>query len=87
LDEFLAEVAHNTGFRTVHVNKKRRQFVFRGCVAEFVRLRTGAIVRDSFCIEDEVAARVIAALHELGLDSRANVNFPKGLERALIGAL
>jgi len=41
-------------------------------------------VEDSFCIEDEVPARIIiAALQELGLDSHANINFPAGLKRAL----
>jgi hypothetical protein len=40
-------------------------------------------MQDSFCIEDEVPARIIEALHELGLDLHANINFPAGLKRAL----
>src|ERR1019366_6276363 len=84
LDEFLEEfVDHNAAFRAVQVSKGRRQFMFGGCAAELVRLRIGAIVQDSFCIEDEVPARIIAALHELGLDSHANINFRAGLKRAL----
>ena len=65
------------------MNKARRQFVFGGCAAELVRLRIGAIVQDSFCIEDETPARIIAALRELGLDSHAKINFLTGLMRAL----
>ena len=84
LDGFLAEiVGRDMVFRAVQVNKARRQFVFGGCAAELVRLHIGAIVQDSFCIEDETPARIIAALRELGLDSHANINFPTGLMRAL----
>jgi hypothetical protein len=84
LDEFLAEiVGRNLAFRAVQVNKVRRQFVFGGCAAELVRLHIGAIVQDSFCIENETPARIIAALRELGLDSHANINFPAGLMQAL----
>jgi hypothetical protein len=43
----------------------------------------GAIVQDSFCLEDENPVSVVAALRELGLDPHANMNFPKGLQRAL----
>ena len=84
LDEFLAEIVdRNATFRAVQVSKSRRQFMFGGCAAELVRLHIGAIEQDSFRIEDEVPARIIAALHELGLDSHANINFPAGLKRAL----
>lgn len=84
LDEFLEEIVdRNAVFRAVQVSKRRRRFRFCGCAAELVRLRIGAIVQDSFCIEDEAPARLIAALRELGLDSHANINFPAGLKRAL----
>lgn len=84
LDEFLEEIVdRNAVFRAVQVSKRRRLFRFCGCAAELVRLRIGAIVQDSFCIEDEAPARLIAALRELGLDSHANINFPAGLKRAL----
>jgi hypothetical protein len=84
LDEFLAEiVGRNAAFRAVQVSKGRRQFMFGGCAAELVRLHIGAVAQDSICIEDEAPARIIAALHELGLDSHANINFPAGLKRAL----
>jgi hypothetical protein len=84
LDEFLAEIVdRNTAFRAVQVSKGRRKFMFGGCAAELVRLRIGAIVKDSFCIEDEAPARIIAALRKLGLDSHANINFPASLKRGL----
>ncbi len=87
-DEFLVEIiGRNAAFRAVQVNKMRRQFMFGGCAAEFVRLRIGAILQDSFCIEDEAPARIIAALRELGLDSHPNTNFPLGLRRMLARAI
>ncbi|HUZ92240.1 MAG TPA: hypothetical protein VMU78_10120 [Methylocella sp.] len=87
LDEFLAEIVdRDAAFRAVQVSKGRRQFMFGGCAAELVRLRIGTIVQDSFCIENEAPARIIAALRRLGLDSHANINFPAGLTRALAGA-
>lgn len=84
LDEFLAEIIDPYGdFRAVQVHKERRQFMFGSCAAELVRLHIDAIAQDSFCIEDEAPAHIIAALTKLGLDSHANINFPAGLKRAL----
>ena len=86
LDEFLIEIGRDATFRAVRVEKARRQFIFGGCMAELVRIRIGAIATDSFCVEDENPQKVLAALRELGLDSRANINFPKALARALEAA-
>jgi len=61
----------------------RRQFVFCNCAADFVRPHIGPVAQVSFCVEDEDPSKVIAALHEPGLDPRANISFPKGIERAL----
>jgi len=61
-------VSHNKVLRAVQVRKARRQFVFHNCVAEFVRLHVGAIVQESFCLEDADPSSVIVALRELGLD-------------------
>jgi hypothetical protein len=84
LDAFLAEVAPSGGPpQAVEVKKARRQFMYRDCAAEFDRVHIGPVARQSFCIESEDPSRVIAAVQELGLDPRANVNFPKGIERAL----
>ena len=84
LEEFLAEAAPSGGLpRAVEVKKARRQFMYRDCAAEFDRLHIGPVARESFCIESEDPSKVIAAVHEMGLDPHANINFPKGIERAL----
>jgi hypothetical protein len=84
LEEFLAEVASNdVPMRAVEVKKTRHQFMYRDCAAEFDRMHIGPVARESFCIESEDPSKVIAAVHEMGLDPRANINFPKGIERAL----
>jgi len=84
IDLFLSEViARDAAFCPVQVSKVRRQFVFGGCGAEFVRITAGGVELESFCIEDEALERVLSALRELGLDSHANVNLPNGLRWAL----
>jgi exopolyphosphatase / guanosine-5'-triphosphate,3'-diphosphate pyrophosphatase len=84
LGEFLAEVASNDGpLRAVEVKKARLQFMYRDCAAEIDRVRIGPVARESFCIESEDPSKVIAAVQEMGLDPQANINFSKGIERAL----
>ena len=81
---FLSEIiARDAAFCPVRVSKVRRQFVFGGCAAEFVRKTADGVELESFCIEDEALERVLSALRELGLDSHANVSLPNGLRRAL----
>ncbi|MGC1861751.1 MAG: hypothetical protein WA733_11655 [Methylocystis sp.] len=83
-EEFLSEVGSNDQpMRAVEVKKTRHQFMYRDCVAEFDRMHIGPVARESFCIESEDPSKVIAAVHEMGLDPHANINFPKGIERAL----
>jgi hypothetical protein len=83
-EEFLSEVGSNDEpMRAVEVKKTRHQFMYRDCAAEFVRVNIGPVARESFCIESEHPSKVIAAVHEMGLDPHANINFPKGIERAL----
>lgn len=83
LDAFSSEIVPaSDALRAVTVSKARRQFVFCDCAAEFVRLRVGAVAQESFAVEHEKPSRVMAALRELGLASRENVSFPKGVERA-----
>jgi hypothetical protein len=84
LEEFLAEVGSNDEpMRAVEVKKTRRQFMYRDCAAEFDRVHIGPVARESFCIESEDPSKVIAAVQEMGLDPHANINFTKGIERAL----
>ena len=84
LEELLAEVASNEGpLRAIDVKKARLQFIYRDCAAEFDRVQIGPVARESFCIESEDPSKVIAAVQEMGLDPHANINFSKGIERAL----
>jgi exopolyphosphatase/guanosine-5'-triphosphate,3'-diphosphate pyrophosphatase len=84
LEEFLAEAAASDGpLRAVEVKKARRQFMYRDCAAEFDHVRIGPVARESFCVESEDPSKVIAAVQEMGLDPHANINFSKGIERAL----
>jgi len=80
----LAEVVSSDGpLRAIQIKKARRQFVFGECAAEFDRMHISPVARESFCIEDEGQSKVIPAVCELGRDPRANISFPKGIERAL----
>ena len=84
LNEFLTEIIdREPSFRAVQLTKARRQFSYRGCLAELVRIQIGERMQESFCIENERPERIIAALCELGFDSHANVNFPRGVARML----
>jgi hypothetical protein len=83
-EEFLSEVGSNDEpMQPVEVKKTRHQFMYRDCAAEFDRLQIGPVAWESFCIESEDPSKVIAAVHEMGLNPHANINFPLGIERAL----
>ena len=84
LKSFCQRRAQTTSsMRAVEVKKTRHQFTYRDCAAEFDRVHIGPVARESFCIESENPSKLIAAVHEMGLDPHANINFPKGIERAL----
>ncbi len=81
-DEFLTDViGGDPSFRTFRVAKARRVFSLGGSRAEFTRLSIGGAKQESFCIEDENAERVDAALRDLGLDPAANMNYPNFFKR------
>jgi exopolyphosphatase / guanosine-5'-triphosphate,3'-diphosphate pyrophosphatase len=81
----LADLARTTGgaVRVVPVHKKRRHFTIARCMTELTDLRTGERSTRTIAIESEDPARVIAAVRDLGLDSRPNMNVPRGL-RSLV---
>jgi exopolyphosphatase/guanosine-5'-triphosphate,3'-diphosphate pyrophosphatase len=83
----LADLAAAAGgaISVVPVHKLRRHCAIGGCMAELTDLRAGDRSTRTIAIESEEPARVIAAVRELGLGSRPNVNVPRGL-RALVGA-
>lgn len=78
-----ALVARRPGLRIVRVHKSRRSFGFDACAAEWVRLRLDSRAIESFAIEHEDPAQLLAALRRLGLDGRGNTNYPEGLRRFL----
>ncbi|MBY6242592.1 hypothetical protein [Methylosinus sp. Sm6] len=83
-DGFFTEVvAACRALRPVSVRKARRRYTFRGCAAEAVRVQIGAVPLDSVAVESADPARLREALRALGVDARLNVNFPKGVERAV----
>jgi len=68
---------------SVPVWKRRVHYTLSGCMAELTEVRTGNAETRTIAVEAEDPARVIAAVRELGLGSRANVNFPRGLKTLL----
>ena len=84
LDQFLAEiVAPHHALRRVEVGKNRSGFEFGNCIAEFAEVVVNGIACESFCLEHENPALILAALRQLHLQPRANINYPEGLKRAL----
>jgi len=85
LDELLDEVVRpDPALHAIDVHKRRERFTFAGCMAELSQFRTEAGARRTIAIESEDPARVLAAVSELGLKSRTNVNVPRAL-KALVG--
>jgi exopolyphosphatase / guanosine-5'-triphosphate,3'-diphosphate pyrophosphatase len=81
----LAELADaaDGAIRVVPVHKRRRRLTIGGCMAELTDISTGERSTRTIAIEAEDPKRVLAAIRELGLGSRPNVNVPRGL-RALV---
>ena len=69
---------------SVPVHKRRAHYTVGGCTAELTEVRTGALTTRTLAVEDEDPALVRATVEKLGLWSRPNVSFPRGLE-ALVG--
>ena len=84
IEQFIEEViSPRADLHVVRVHKSRRAFTFAGCVAELVRLAIESQTLESFSLEHEDPARILAALRTLGLDGHANTNYSLGLRRAL----
>ena len=85
LDELADEVRRRPAdLLAVRVVKRRLRLTFRGCMAELSEMRTEHGATRTVAVESEDAERVIAAVRELGLISRHNVNVPRKL-KALAG--
>ena len=72
-------VAAAPGVALVPVHKSRRHYTIHGCMAELTDLRTADGSMRTIAVESEDAARVTAAVRELGLGSRPNVSVPRAL--------
>jgi exopolyphosphatase/guanosine-5'-triphosphate,3'-diphosphate pyrophosphatase len=68
----------------VRVHKHRRRYTIAGCMAELTDVDTDHGATRTIAVESEDPALVLAALQELGLESRRNVNYVHGLS-ALAG--
>jgi exopolyphosphatase/guanosine-5'-triphosphate,3'-diphosphate pyrophosphatase len=75
--------AAGASIRFVPVHKLRRHTSVGDCMAELTDLSTGDRSMRTIAVESEQQARVIAAVRELGLESRPNVSVPRQL-RALV---
>ena len=85
LDQLLDEVVGpSADLRAVDVHKLRRRFTIGGCMTEWTDVRADGSTTRTIAVETEDAARVIATVRELGLESRPNTSYPRGL-KALLG--
>jgi exopolyphosphatase/guanosine-5'-triphosphate,3'-diphosphate pyrophosphatase len=72
------------GVLAVSVHKHRRRYTVSGCMAELTDADTDHGATRTIAVESEDPALVLAAIRELGLESRHNVNYVRGLS-ALAG--
>jgi hypothetical protein len=85
LRQLLEDVVRpHPGLLGVEVHKRRQRYTFGGCLAELTEVRTEQGSTRTVVVESEDAARVTASLRALGMASRPNVSFVRGL-KALVG--
>jgi exopolyphosphatase/guanosine-5'-triphosphate,3'-diphosphate pyrophosphatase len=85
LDELRSELVEpNPDLLAVEVHKVRRHFTIAGAMTELSELSVAGRSSPTIAVESEDPALVQAALAELGLAGRENVNVPQGL-KALAG--
>jgi len=85
LDELVEEVVRpSRQLAAVPVHKRRAHYTVSGCMAELTDVRANNVSTRTIAVESEDPARALAAVRELGLDTRSNVSFPRGL-KALLG--
>ena len=85
VDQLIDELVTPTpGLLAVEVEKRRAHYKVDGCMAEVTEIRAGQSSRRTIAVESEDAAGVIAAVRELGLGARPNVNMARGL-KTLVG--
>jgi exopolyphosphatase / guanosine-5'-triphosphate,3'-diphosphate pyrophosphatase len=85
LSELLDEVVGpHDGLSAVDVHKLRRRFTIGGCMTEWTDVKADDSTTRTIAVETEDPALVIAAVRDLGLESRPNTSYPRGL-KALLG--
>ena len=85
LPELLDEVIRpSRELLPVQVHKVRHRYAIGGCMTELTDVSTDRGSTRTIAIETEDPAKVLATVRELGLVSRANTSFPRGL-KALVG--
>jgi exopolyphosphatase/guanosine-5'-triphosphate,3'-diphosphate pyrophosphatase len=77
-------VARSGDLLALAVHKRREHYTVGGAMAELSEVRTEHGSRRTIAVESEEPAKVVAAISELGLSSRRNVNMACGL-KALAG--
>jgi exopolyphosphatase/guanosine-5'-triphosphate,3'-diphosphate pyrophosphatase len=84
LESLQAELTHpSRGVRAVRIHKQRQRCTVGGCAAEITELVADGRETRSVAIEFEDPARVWAAVREVGLERRENLNYPRGLKSLL----
>jgi exopolyphosphatase/guanosine-5'-triphosphate,3'-diphosphate pyrophosphatase len=85
LDELLPLLAPaKSRVRTVMVHKLRRHYTVNDCRSEVTEVIAEGEMTRTLAIEAQDAARVIAAVRELGLSTRENIPYPRWL-KAVVG--
>jgi len=81
LEQLLGDIVDpSPDLLSVEVHKRRRHVTLRGAMAELSELGTDRGVLQTIAVESEDPALVTAAVRELGLELRPNVNVPQGLK-------
>jgi len=84
LNTFFSEIVDPCAdLQAVVIQKRHEGFEVQGARCKFTRITGTGKPFESFCIEHEDPEIVKQVIQELGLDSRANINYPKGLKQAL----
>jgi exopolyphosphatase / guanosine-5'-triphosphate,3'-diphosphate pyrophosphatase len=84
LDRLLDDVVRpHPELRAVEVRKRRERHVVGGCPAESTAVETPYGSTHTVAVESEDPQLVVAALRELGLEGRPNLNYARGLEELL----
>jgi exopolyphosphatase / guanosine-5'-triphosphate,3'-diphosphate pyrophosphatase len=85
LDELLDEMVRaDDDVLALEVRKRRLRYTIGGCMAELTEVHTDRGATRTIAVESESPVLVLAAVRELGLESRRNVSYVRGLS-ALAG--